>query len=39
MTFKIRQLDNLDYNLTEAPWSVEEVRNRRLKLILNLVDG
>jgi hypothetical protein len=27
MTFNIRQLDNLDYDLTEAPWSVEEVRN------------
>ncbi len=31
--------EGLDHFLTEAPWSVEELRNRRLKLILNLIRG
>jgi SRSO17 transposase len=35
----LEDAEGLDHFLTEAPWSVEELRNRRLKLILNLIRG
>jgi SRSO17 transposase len=35
----LEDAEGLDHFLTEAPWSVEELRNRRLKLILKLVNG
>jgi SRSO17 transposase len=35
----LEDAEGLDHFLTEAPWSVEELRNRRLKSILNLVNG
>jgi SRSO17 transposase len=35
----LEDAEGLDHFLTEAPWSVEEVRNRRLKSIVNLVNG
>jgi len=35
----LEDAEGLDHFLTEAPWSVEELRNRRLKLILNLING
>jgi SRSO17 transposase len=35
----LEDAEGLDHFLTEAPWSVEELRNRRLKSILNLLKG
>ena len=35
----LEDAEGLDHFLTEASWSVEELRNRRLKSILNLVNG
>jgi len=35
----LEDAEGLDHFLTEAPWSVEELRNRRLKLILNRING
>ena len=35
----LEDAEGLDHFLTEAPWSVEELKNRRLKSILNLVNG
>ena len=35
----LEDAEGLDHFLTEAPWSVEELRNRILKLILNLIRG
>ncbi|TRV24044.1 MAG: IS701 family transposase [Microcystis flos-aquae Mf_WU_F_19750830_S460] len=35
----LEDAEGLDNFLTEAPWSVEELRNRRLKLIINLIRG
>jgi hypothetical protein len=35
----LEDAEGLDHFLTEAPWSVGELRNRRLKLILNLING
>ena len=35
----LEDAEGLEHFLTEAPWSVEELRNRRLKLILNLIRG
>ena len=35
----LEDAEGLDHFLTEAPWSVEELKNRRLKSIVNLVNG
>jgi SRSO17 transposase len=35
----LENAEGLDHFLTEAPWSAEELKNRRLKSILNLVNG
>ena len=34
----LEDAEGLDHFLTEAPWSVEELKNRRLKLILNKIE-
>jgi hypothetical protein len=35
----LENAEGLDHFLTESPWSAEELKIRRLKLILNLVNG
>ena len=35
----LEDAEGLDHFLTESPWSAEELRKRRLELILNWVDG
>lgn len=35
----LEDAEGLDHFLTESPWSAEELKIRRLKLILNLVNG
>jgi SRSO17 transposase len=35
----LEDAEGLDHFLTESPWAAEAIRNRRLKLILELVNG
>lgn len=35
----LEDAEGLDHFLTESPWSVEKLKERRLKIILNLLNG